>query len=128
MRRAFEGMLDAGILDAVLIATPLRFHFPMSLAAVEHGLAVFCEKAMCYSVDEAKRLAGLRGELEKLVFGNGGSSPNRGKFADQAKPIIFTLDDEVQVSDAVERDLRRHFGRDYRIIKSTAPIEALETV
>ncbi|MEL7155174.1 MAG: response regulator, partial [Actinomycetota bacterium] len=45
-----------------------------------------------------------------------------------AKPIIFTLDDEVQVSDAVERDLRTHFGRDYRIVKSTAPIEALETL
>ena len=45
-----------------------------------------------------------------------------------AKPIIFTLDDEVQVSDAVERDLRSHFGRDYRIVKSTAPAEALDTV
>ena len=45
-----------------------------------------------------------------------------------AKPIIFTLDDEVQVSDAVERDLRTHFGRDYRIVKSTSPLEALETL
>lgn len=43
-----------------------------------------------------------------------------------AKPIILTLDDEVQVSDAVERDLRAHFGRDYRIMKSTSPNEALE--
>ena len=45
-----------------------------------------------------------------------------------AKPIIFTLDDEVQVSDAVERDLRAHFGRDYRIIKATAPLDALDVV
>ena len=45
-----------------------------------------------------------------------------------AKPIIFTLDDEVQVSDAVERDLRTHFGRNYRIVKSTSPLEALETL
>ena len=44
------------------------------------------------------------------------------------KPIIFTLDDEVQVSDAVERDLRAHFGRDYRIVKSTSPVEALDTL
>ena len=41
------------------------------------------------------------------------------------KPIILTLDDEVQVSDAIERDLRTHFGKDYRIVKSTAPAEAL---
>jgi thioredoxin reductase (NADPH) len=45
-----------------------------------------------------------------------------------AKPIILTLDDEVQVSDAVERDLRAHFGRDYRIVKSTSPDEALTTL
>ena len=44
------------------------------------------------------------------------------------KPIILTLDDEVQVSDAVERDLRSHFGRDYRIVKSTSPSEALNTL
>jgi thioredoxin reductase (NADPH) len=43
-----------------------------------------------------------------------------------AKPVILTLDDEVQVSNAVERDLRTHFGKDYRIVKSTSPIEALD--
>ncbi|MEL7210624.1 MAG: response regulator, partial [Actinomycetota bacterium] len=43
-----------------------------------------------------------------------------------SNPIILTLDDEAPVSDAVERDLRSHLGRDYRILKSTAPAEALE--
>jgi thioredoxin reductase (NADPH) len=43
-----------------------------------------------------------------------------------AKPVILTLDDEVHVSDAIERDLRSHFGKDYRILKSTAPAEALD--
>lgn len=42
-----------------------------------------------------------------------------------AKPTILTLDDEVAVADAIERDLRTHFGRDYRVLKSTAPAEAL---
>ena len=45
-----------------------------------------------------------------------------------AKPVILTLDDEPQVSDAVERDLRTHFGKSYRIVKSTAPKEALDTL
>jgi len=44
------------------------------------------------------------------------------------RPIILTLDDEVQVSDAVERDLRSHFGGTYRIVKSTSPTQALETL
>ncbi len=45
-----------------------------------------------------------------------------------AKPIILTLDDEVPVSDAIERDLRAHFGRDYRIVKATAGRQALEVL
>ena len=45
-----------------------------------------------------------------------------------ANPIILTLDDEVQVSNAIERDLRQHYRNDYRIIKATSPSVALETV
>ena len=45
-----------------------------------------------------------------------------------AKPVILTLDDEAPVSDAIERDLRSHYGREYRIVKSTEPAEALTTL
>ena len=45
-----------------------------------------------------------------------------------AKPIILTVDDEPQVLNAVERDLRRHYRGDYRIIKATSGIEALDAV
>ena len=34
------------------------------------------------------------------------------------KPIILTVDDEPQVLSAIERDLRKRFGADYRIIKA----------
>jgi thioredoxin reductase (NADPH) len=44
------------------------------------------------------------------------------------KPIILTVDDEPQVLNAVERDLRRHYRSDYRIVKATSGTEALETV
>lgn len=44
-----------------------------------------------------------------------------------AKPIILTVDDEEQVRNAVERDLKRHFRSDYRIIKANSGTEALET-
>ena len=33
-----------------------------------------------------------------------------------AKPVIFTIDDDPMVLNAVERDLRAHYGQDYRII------------
>ena len=35
-----------------------------------------------------------------------------------AKPIILTVDDEPQVLNAVERDLRRYGRGDYRIVKA----------
>jgi len=44
------------------------------------------------------------------------------------KPIILTIDDEPQVLNAVERDLRRHYQGDYRIVKATSGVEALEAV
>jgi len=56
---AYEAMLAQKDLDAVIIATPLSMHFPMCAAAIEQGLAVFCEKTMCYSIEEAQRLAEL---------------------------------------------------------------------
>lgn len=45
-----------------------------------------------------------------------------------AKPIIMTVDDEIQVCNAIERDLRKHYHNDYRIMKATSGQVALETV
>ncbi len=45
-----------------------------------------------------------------------------------AKPIILTVDDEPQVLNAVNRDLRQQYGRDYRIIKAGSGAEALQVV
>jgi thioredoxin reductase (NADPH) len=45
-----------------------------------------------------------------------------------AKPIIFTIDDEPRVLNAIERDLRKHYRSTYRTIKATSGQAALETV
>lgn len=45
-----------------------------------------------------------------------------------ANPIILTVDDEIQVVNAIERDLRQHYRQDYRIMKATSGAVALETV
>jgi thioredoxin reductase (NADPH) len=44
------------------------------------------------------------------------------------KPVILTVDDEPHVLNAVERDLRRRFGADYRILKAPSGEEALRTI
>lgn len=43
-------------------------------------------------------------------------------------PAILILDDEPQVLNAVERDLRQHYKSDYRIVKSNDGHDALEVL
>jgi len=50
-------LLDESRPDAVVIATPLDTHFAIARAAVEQGCAVYCEKLMCYSLEQARQLA-----------------------------------------------------------------------
>jgi thioredoxin reductase (NADPH) len=45
-----------------------------------------------------------------------------------AEPVILTVDDEPQVLNAVNRDLRQHYHGDYRIMKAGSGAEALEAV
>lgn len=45
-----------------------------------------------------------------------------------AKSVILAVDDEVQVLNAVERDLRQHYQDEYRILKAPSGDEALEVV
>ena len=42
---------------ALVVATPLDRHFSMAMEGLEAGCAVFCEKTMCYDLDQARRLA-----------------------------------------------------------------------
>lgn len=44
------------------------------------------------------------------------------------KPIFLAIDDEPQVLNAIERDLRRHYRDQYRIVKATSGQEALTVV
>ncbi|HEY7463509.1 MAG TPA: FAD-dependent oxidoreductase [Candidatus Limnocylindria bacterium] len=44
------------------------------------------------------------------------------------KPVILTVDDDVPVLRAIERDLRSRYGADYRVVAATSGQEALEAV
>lgn len=45
-----------------------------------------------------------------------------------AKPAILTVDDDAEVLRAVERDLRRKYSADYRILRADSGRAALEIV
>ncbi|HEY0390962.1 MAG TPA: Gfo/Idh/MocA family oxidoreductase [Solirubrobacterales bacterium] len=53
----YDAMLAEANLDAVLIATPSKFHAAMVEAALERDLHVFCEKPLTLDPDDARRLA-----------------------------------------------------------------------
>ena len=45
-----------------------------------------------------------------------------------AKPVILTVDDEPGVLRAIERDLRRHYSKEYRVIGAGSGQAALDTL
>jgi thioredoxin reductase (NADPH) len=45
-----------------------------------------------------------------------------------ARPILLTVDDDPDVLRAIERDLRRHYGREYRVLRADAGATALDTL
>jgi len=44
------------------------------------------------------------------------------------KPIIFSIDDDQQVLNAISRDLKAKYSNDYKIISTTSAAEALEHI
>lgn len=44
------------------------------------------------------------------------------------KPVIVTIDDDPGVSRAVARDLRRRYGRSYRIVRADTAAQGMESV
>ena len=45
-----------------------------------------------------------------------------------SRPVILAVDDEPEVLNAVARDLRRHYARDYQILPVVGGAEAIEAI
>ena len=68
----FEAMLADNGVDAVSIASPIRFHFEQGKLAIQHGKHVHFNKTMTTTVDEATELIELAKEKRvKLVASPG---------------------------------------------------------
>jgi scyllo-inositol 2-dehydrogenase (NADP+) len=62
----YRKLLESEKLDAVVIATPSRFHAEMVRAALDANLHVFCEKPFCLNVSDGMQLADLAEEKERV--------------------------------------------------------------
>lgn len=61
----FLKMLSSESLDAVVIATPTKFHYTMAKASLEKGIHVFCEKPFALTLEEGEELV-LMAKEKKL--------------------------------------------------------------
>lgn len=52
----YRQMIASGVLDAVVVVTPDAMHHPITMAALEAGLHVMCEKAMALNADQARQM------------------------------------------------------------------------
>ena len=44
------------------------------------------------------------------------------------RPVLLTVDDDLSVSRAVARDLRRQYGEHYRVVRASSGAEAMEAL
>lgn len=58
----YDALLAGEKLDAVVIATPSKFHAPMVRTALEKGIHVFCEKPFCLNLADSAALTALAAE------------------------------------------------------------------
>lgn len=61
-------MLEQVELDGVVIATPLHQHMEPTVDAMEHGVHVFCEKAMERTLDRVKRMYDAHVEHDRILI------------------------------------------------------------
>ncbi|MFY4773654.1 Gfo/Idh/MocA family protein [Metabacillus sp. RGM 3146] len=67
----YEELFESGLVEAVSICTPNYLHAPISIAALNAGLHVLCEKPMATSREEAKEMIDAAKKAnKKLMIGH----------------------------------------------------------
>lgn len=65
---SLEEMIADARLDAVFVLTPMDQHGPFVETALRADLDVFCEKPLCASLTNARRLADLADECDRMLM------------------------------------------------------------
>ncbi len=63
----YDEMLENSDIQAVIIATPMNFHAPQAISALEKGIHVLSEVPACVSIEEGKKLV-LAARKSKAIY------------------------------------------------------------
>ncbi|MCH5377597.1 MAG: Gfo/Idh/MocA family oxidoreductase, partial [Planctomycetes bacterium] len=63
----FRQVLDRQDIDAVLIATPDHWHAAITIMACESGKDVYCEKPLCRTIDEGRKMVQAARRYDRVV-------------------------------------------------------------
>jgi predicted dehydrogenase len=90
----WQEMIGSGEIDAVLIATPHYSHPEMTIASLDRGLHVLCEKPAAVTIKEARRMADAGAKHPKQKFGL--------NFQMRTNPVLKKLRDVIAAGDLGE--------------------------
>jgi predicted dehydrogenase len=62
----YRRLLDCKDIDGVVIGTPDHWHAKMAIDAMEAGKDVYCEKPMCHTIDEARRITETQARTKQI--------------------------------------------------------------
>ena len=63
----FRRILDREDIDAVLIATPDHWHAPITIRACQAGKDVYCEKPLCRTIHEGRKMVEVARRYDRVV-------------------------------------------------------------
>lgn len=82
----YRRMLERRDLEAIIIATPLWMHEPMTVDALQAGKHVFCEKVMAHSVEGCRRMIDAARSARRVL--QIGHQRNYNPLYQEAKQLI----------------------------------------